>query len=209
VNFSDRELRDLTTSALVLALAFAIMLQGGLQGVLQEQDAMYYLLRKFLMALIGISLGFVLHELGHRFVARKFDCIAEFEMWPTGLILALVMSMFGFVLAAPGAVMIRPKMVMGYYVRLSKERLGLISITGPAINLCLAIVFVILYLRYSGLDFWGDVFSIGALVNTWLACFNLIPLGPFDGKKIFDWDWRIWGVALAVAVALLLYVWAM
>jgi hypothetical protein len=42
------------------------------------------------MAVVSVSLGFVPHEMGHRFIARKFSCIAEYRMWPAGLIIALV-----------------------------------------------------------------------------------------------------------------------
>jgi Zn-dependent protease len=28
----------------------------------------------------------------------------------------------------------------------------------------------------------------------WLAAFNLIPFGMFDGQKIFTWNSRIWAV---------------
>jgi Zn-dependent protease len=202
VDFSEKELKDLTISAVVLALAFAIMFEGGFSGIAEDDNPLASLSESFLMSMIAICLGFVLHELGHRFVARRFDCVAQYEMWPIGLVMALAFSLFGFVLAAPGAVMIRPKMAFGYYVRLDKRKLGLISVTGPAMNLCLAIVFLALYSQYSTVSFWQDVFFYGAIINVILAGFNLIPFGPFDGKKIIEWDWRVWAITLASAGAL-------
>ena len=206
MDFSERELRDLTISAVVLALAFAIMFEGGWSGIVGGKDVLASLSEAFLIALIGVSLGFVLHELGHRFVARRFDCVAGYEMWPVGLVMALAFSLFGVVIAAPGAVMIRPKMAFGYYVRLDKRKLGLISVTGPAMNLCLAVAFLGLYSQYSTVDFWKEVFALGALINAWLAGFNLIPFGPFDGKKILDWNKMIWVITLAVAVGIIAYI---
>ena len=206
MDFSEKELKDLTISAVVLALAFAIMFEGGFSGLTGNQNLLASLSEAFLIALIGVSLGFILHELGHRFVARKFDCVAQYEMWPIGLMMALAFSLFGVVFAAPGAVMIRPKMAFGYYVRLDKRKLGLISVTGPLMNLCLAVAFLGLYSQYSAVDFWAEVFALGALINTWLAGFNLIPFGPFDGKKILDWNKMIWVITLVAAVGIIAYI---
>jgi Zn-dependent protease len=100
-------------------------------------------------------------------------------MWPTGLILALICSLFGFVFAAPGAVMIHPRTDIWGGTTLTREKTGLISIAGPAMNLCLAIVFLLLNMAYPML-----VFSFVARINAWLAIFNLIPFGPLDGAKI-------------------------
>jgi hypothetical protein len=94
------ELRDLVISAVLLAVAFGIALSGGFFPSLPDRSD---LLKAMLMSLVGVSLGFVLHEMGHRFLARRFGCHAEYVMWPAGLIIALVGSLIGVVFAAPGA----------------------------------------------------------------------------------------------------------
>jgi len=148
------------------------------------------------MSIVAVSLGFVLHEIGHRFVARRFGCFAEYTMWPTGLILAVVVSFFGFVFAAPGAVMIYPKSNAWGRVTLTKQKIGLISITGPAMNLCLALVFILLNMAYANTAYLTLLFSLGARINTWLAVFNLIPFGPFR------WHKGVWLAAVAVGIGL-------
>ena len=184
-----KELKDLVISALVLALAFGIALSGGYSAFSEPQ----LLLIVFLMSIIAVSLGFVLHELGHRFVARRLGCYAEYTMWPTGLILAVIVSFFGFVFAAPGAVVIYPRSDTWGRATLTKRMAGLISITGPVMNLSLALVFILLNTVYPML-----LFSLGARINTWLAVFNLIPFGPLDGARIFRWHKGVW-VAIVVA----------
>jgi len=188
-----KELKDLVISALLLALAFGIALPGGFRAFFEPRS----LIIICLMSIVGVSMGFVLHEMGHRFVARRFGCFAEYTMWPTGLILALACSLFGFVFAAPGAVMIYQKADMGGRATLTRERTGLISIAGPVMNICLAIVFILLNMAYPTL-----LFSLGARINTWLAIFNLVPFGPLDGLKIFRWDKRAWLAAIAVGIGL-------
>ena len=170
------ELRDLVISAVLLAVAFGIALSGGSSPSLPDRSD---LLRAILMALVGVSLGFVLHEMGHRFLARRFGCHAEYVMWPAGLIIALVGSLIGIVFAAPGAVVIHPQRDALGETALTKERLGLISIAGPVMNISLALIFLVLYLAKPYL-----LFSLGAQVNSWLAVFNLIPLGPFDSQTL-------------------------
>jgi Zn-dependent protease len=189
----SKELKDLVISALLLALAFGIALSGGYGAFLAPQN----LLLVSLMSLVAVSLGFVLHEMGHRFVARRFGYFAEYAMWPTGLILALVCSLFGFVFAAPGAVMIYPRASAWGRATLTREKTGLISIAGPAMNLCLAVIFILLNMSYPML-----LFSLGARINTWLAVFNLIPFGPLDGAKIFRWHKGAWLVAIGVGIGL-------
>lgn len=189
-----RELRELTLSALALALAFGIAFEGGLRAILEPSR----LIVAFFFTLVGVSLGFILHELGHRFVARRFDYFAEYSMWREGLMLALVCSLFGFVFAAPGAVMIRPGIAPWRRGTSMTETLGLISIAGPTMNVCLAVVFIVLNTLYP-----ATVFSLGAWINTWLAIFNLIPLGPLDGAKIIRWDRGVWSGAIGAAIVLL------
>ena len=189
----SKELKDLGISALLLALAFGIALSGGFRAFFEP----WTLVIVSLMAIVGVSLGFVLHEMGHRFVARRFGYFAEYTMWRKGLILALVCSLFGFVFAAPGAVMIHPRADVWGRATLTREKTGLISIAGPAMNICLAVVFILINVAYPML-----LFSLGARINTWLAIFNLIPFGPLDGAKIFRWNKKAWLAAIAMGIGL-------
>jgi len=192
-SMKSKELRDLVVSALLLALAFGIALSGGFRAFFEPQR----LIIVSLMAIVAVSLGFVLHEMGHRFVARRFGCFAEFTMWRTGLMIALACSLLGFVFAAPGAVVLRPRTDGRGTSILTREKIGLISIAGPAMNICLSVVFIVLNVAFPGL-----LFSLGARINTWLAIFNLVPFGPLDGAKILRWNKKAWIAALAIAIGL-------
>ena len=185
-----KELRDLVISALALALAFGIALSGGIRAF--QQPAILVLVIG--MALVAVSLGFVFHELGHRLIARRFGYFAEYAMWPMGLMVALGFSLFGFVFAAPGAVMIYPRATVLGTASLSRQKIGLISLAGPATNIGLAVVFLVLDAIQPTL-----LFTLGARINTWLAVFNLIPFGPLDGAKILKWNKGIWLISIAVA----------
>jgi len=185
-----KELRDLVISALALALAFGIALSGGFRAF--QQPAILVLVIG--MALVAVSLGFVFHELGHRLIARRFGYFAEYAMWPMGLMVALGFSLFGFVFAAPGAVMIYPRATVLGTASLSRQKIGLISLAGPATNIGLAVAFLVLDYIQPAL-----LFTLGARINTWLALFNLIPFGPLDGAKILKWNKGIWLISIAGA----------
>jgi Zn-dependent protease len=189
----SQELKDLSISAVVLAIAFGIAFSGGLRAFLELRTLGIYIL----ISLVAVSLGFVLHELGHRYMARRFGFFAEFKMWRTGLLIALAGSLFGFIFAAPGAVNIYPRQA-GYNTAMTtNDKMGIISITGPAMNFVLAIIFLIIYFIYPHV-----LFSLGARINTWLAVFNLLPFGPLDGMKIFKWSRKIWFSAFIIGIVL-------
>jgi hypothetical protein len=49
----------------------------------------------------------------------------------------------------------------------------------------------------------GLIGKFGMMVNAWLALFNLIPIGILHGWKVFVWDRRVYGVALGIAIDVL------
>ena len=185
-----KEFRDIVISALVLALAFGIALSGGFRAFQQPS----ILVLVIGISLVAVSLGFILHELGHRLIARRFGYFAEYSMSPKGLMVALGFSLFGFIFAAPGAVMIYPKATAWGTGSLDRQKVGLISVAGPITNIGLAVLFLVLDVIQPNL-----LFTLGAQINIWLALFNLIPFGPLDGAKILKWSKRIWLITIAVA----------
>lgn len=190
------ELRDIALSAVALAIAFAIAFNGGVQNI------QTLAVNAVIIAFVAVSLSFILHELAHRFLARRYGCYAEYKMWPHGLALALLLSLAGFVFAAPGAVMIHPRAdLWGASQALTRKRMGLIALVGPLTNLALAGIFFAALLA-NPFQQAGDMFSLAIYVNVWLALFNMIPLFIFDGKKVFDWDKRIWAVNFIIILVL-------
>lgn len=184
---SNIEIRDLLISWLVLGFCFALILFHSLSP------------SGFIIALIGLGVGFICHELSHKFVAQKLGFRAEFRLWQTGLIIALVcafISMFspiGFLFAAPGAVYI-----LSYT---SRREGGLISIAGPSANIILALIFYAIATHSSG--FTALVSSYGMVINLWLAAFNLLPIPPLDGSKIFAWKIPVWAILMVISAGLL------
>lgn len=182
--FSATEARDIAVSVFVLALAFAS-----------------YDIAVLPVTLFIITAVFLTHELAHRTVARHYGCFAEYRMWPFGLALALVSSLFGFIFAAPGAVYISPYVRRRFafaVAKIGRKEYGLIALSGPAINIIMGFAFLGAALA----DFpFSFLLLVAARISFFLAMFNLFPVAPLDGEKIFSWNKIVWLGAIAFAGA--------
>ena len=192
MEFSYKEKKDLFYAGLMISLAFAILLSGGLSGILNP-----IFLIVFLIAFFTAGMGFLLHELMHKYVAQNYNLFAEFRASYKMLWLAILFSFFGFIIAAPGAVFIRGQ--------ITKEKNGKISLAGPLTNLILAFLFLILIFIFNSAGIFGAFLNFGLTINSLLAAFNMIPTMPFDGKKIFDWNKKIYVVILVSSLTLFFF----
>lgn len=188
--FTKSEVRDLIIAFLVISLCFAIANTG------RNINALLQILP---MIMVGVGAGFILHELGHKFVSMKYGYWAEFKLWPQGLLFALITSFFGFVFAAPGA-------VYTYANYMTDEINGKISVAGPVVNIILAIIFLAIATAVYQSAFTSQtslfifvVCSLGYSINSFLALFNLLPIGNLDGSKVLRWNVGIWIAVIAVA----------
>ena len=168
ISTSRIEIRDILKAWLAVSIAFGIVLSTSFPDFFQ----------KFIIAALTVGIGFLLHELGHKLVAQRYGCFAEFRSFDNMLVLAVLMSFFGFVFAAPGAVMISG--------RVNSRKNGIISAAGPLVNLILALLFLPLFLVSS--KFFHMLALYGFVINSWLALFNMIPVWMFDGHKIWKWS---------------------
>ena len=190
--FSEKELKDITISVIVLFLAFTIIYARRAPEFFSS-DVFVNAAMWFAVSVIVVAVCFLLHEFGHKFAAQKYGAWAEYRMFPQGLGLCLILSIFGFLFAAPGAVMIS-----GY---IDDKRNGVISVAGPAVNLVLGAVFIgLLFVTTGQLQ---TVIYLLAHFNVFLAAFNLIPIAPLDGSKILKWNIPVYVTMVVIAVALL------
>jgi Zn-dependent protease len=155
------------------------------------------LLLLFCMSAVIVCTSFVMHELAHKFVAQRFGAWAEYRMFPFGLLIALALSFSGFLFAAPGAVYISG--------HIDKRMNGKISAAGPAVNIVIGVVAAALAYVTDGLV--SSVLWIMALINAFFAVFNMIPIMPFDGSKIYRWNVAVYLLMMAAAVALFAVAW--
>jgi Zn-dependent protease len=185
ITFSERELRDLLLAWLAISFAFANLLSNGFSEILTA----------FIVSSLTVGVGFVFHELGHKVLAQKYGAWAEFRAWKNMLFMAIIFSFFGFVFAAPGAVMIQGRTI-------GRKRYGKISAAGPIMNFILAMLFIP-FLIYFPTGILNMIGRYGFQINTWLGLFNLIPFAMFDGKKIWNWNKAVYLFLGVIAIALM------
>ena len=149
----------------------------------------------FCLAFFTVGVGFLLHELAHKLASQHYGCVAEFRAFDTYLYLAILMSFFGFVFAAPGAVFITGPVGV--------RRNGIISAAGPITNILLALVFFSVW--FLGAEGWLMQLShYGFYINSYLALFNMLPFWNFDGAKIFPWS-KFAYFSIVIVAAILMF----
>jgi Zn-dependent protease len=193
MKFSNSEKKDLTYAGIMISIAFAILLSG-----ISSLFSPAFLVI-FPVAFLTAGTGFLFHELMHKYVAQNYGFFAEFRANYKMLWLAIGFSLFGFIIAAPGAVYIRGL--------ITKEKNGKISLAGPLTNIFLAVMFLILILTLNPTGILGYFFGFGLTINSLLAAFNMIPTMPFDGAKVLAWDKKVYWITLLLGIGLFILSW--
>jgi len=201
---SRREEADLFVAWVAISLAFTIIFisPNGLLSVNLRVPPLTALLF-FVISLVTVGIGFILHEMAHKFTAMKFGYYAEFKKDNMMLLVAIALAaLVGVVFAAPGATVIYNNSIDGRGI--SREENGKISAAGPLVNLILCIPFAgLLIYGGAGAGLAGNLFStvglIGLQVNAMIAAFNMLPVSILDGKKVFAWNKGIFAILILAA----------
>jgi Zn-dependent protease len=206
---SRKEEYDLFIAWMAIALSFAIIKIApfGITGPIQSIEPMVAL-RYFGIALLTVGIGFILHEMAHKFTAIKYGYWAEFRKDNTMLLIAVVIaSLVGFVFAAPGATVIYSNTADGR--GLSREQNGIISAAGPVVNLLLCIPFAACvlvggYLSGAPTGLLTEIGTFGIQINAMIATFNMLPISILDGNKVISWNIGVFLILIIVSVVILL-----
>jgi len=147
-----------------------------------------------LLSVALFSLGFLLHELSHKFVAQLHGLWAEFRLSTTGALVTAISIISPIKFIAPGSVLIAGTA--------TSPTIGKLAVAGPLANLAVAFASALAFLL-SRNAMLRLVLASGSWVNAYMALFNLIPFGEFDGLKVFRWSKVVWSIILASAAILL------
>ncbi len=177
---SKRELRDIIIADLILTIAIAFTLSGGIES-LSGKDAIYSFMLLIPISFIGVTLSFVLHEMMHKFAAQKFGAIAAFQSSTNGLVITLLTGFFGFLIGIPGATVI-------YTNRFTKRENGIVSLVGPLTNFAVFGVFVAILYIFNPTGYLSNLVSVVIFISIILAFFNMLPIFPLDGSKVLAWN---------------------
>ncbi len=208
VHFSRTELTQLGIAVLGLSAAFTLVILnpilGGIMNLNLFTNPIVGVGFFFLASLVSVGTGVGLHEIMHKITANRYGHWAEFRYSRQGLLMAFVTAFVGIIFGAPGATYIAGMV--------TPEQNGKISAAGPITNIVLGAGFFGLVLVLAPLTAASDaaylavlLFTIAASVNLILGGFNMIPVMPLDGAKIWAWNKVLWIAIVAVVAGILFY----
>jgi len=150
--------------------------------------------------------GFLLHELGHKFMGIRLKCWSEFRLIKRMAILtAITIIPFPFVkVVLPGAVMISE-----VDPEKDKEKMGKIALAGPSVNFIIGSILIIIAFILSmnstiDTSMWSFTILMGTELNVFLGVFNLIPVLVLDGLKIYRWSKPTYFISMSLGIFLLI-----
>lgn len=195
IRWSQKEVKHIgIAAALVIGIGYSMALFGLSGFGLNSPD----LLIMSIFALI-LTASFLVHEIAHKVFAQKAGMWAEFRLTTWGALLTFAAVFLPFKIIAPGAMMI------GGNAPTAKDMIK-ISVAGVITNMVLAVVFLGLSWLVPPVNktyfFWWLMLIFAAYINSFIAIFNLIPFGIFDGYKIFMLNKKIWVAAFIPAAIL-------
>lgn len=155
-----------------------------------------------IISFIVLIYSAILHEIAHGFVADRFGdptarLAGRLTLNPKShidpvmtILVPLSMFLFGFPIIFGAA---KPVPVDPFNLRDYRKDSALISLAGPGTNIVLAILASLLFHMFAFVSPIENffVFLVNSLlvtivnINLMLAIFNLLPIPPLDGSKIF------------------------
>lgn len=199
---SRRESFDIVIAWLAISIAFSLAISRGIgvtMGSPIQQIPWETYLWYLILSMITVGVGFILHELAHKFTAMRYGYEAEFRKDNLMLLVAVVLAaLVGIVFAAPGATIISGAGV-------TREQNGKISAAGPFINLLLCIPFaLILMISTTSQTLLYQIGMIGLEVNAMIAAFNMLPVSVLDGRKVLAWNPAIFIMLIVASFGILI-----
>ncbi|HEY3274210.1 MAG TPA: hypothetical protein VGJ92_10635 [Methanocella sp.] len=170
--------RSLLREIVMLAICAVLF---GLAFIVADRLAVEPELIILYMVMGGVAL--IMHNLGHRMIARKLEVDGQYKFWGLGTLTMLLTSwLFGMAFSQPGRYVFESDDV-------DDLDMAFVTIAGPAVSVLFAIMFLPFAL-IGGVA--GQVAVAGFTMNLMTAVYNLMPFSPMDGKVIYDWSRLFW-----------------
>jgi Zn-dependent protease len=171
---SKRELAVIVASAVIFTLAFMLKDRLAIEGT------------TILVFILMGGMATVAHELSHRFFARRWQGQSEFQFWGLGTVMMLLTAgLFGTVFAKPS------RALTASTEQMTASQGAFVATAGPMANVLFALASVLIIPLGGILTLIGQA---GFSMNLLAAVFDMVPMVPMDGKKLFAYSKFLWAV---------------
>ncbi len=157
-----------------------------------------------IISIVVLIYSAILHEIAHGYVAYRLGdptakLLGRLTLNPIPHIDPIMSILIPALLIFSGSPVIfggaKPVPVDPFNLRDGRKDLALVSLVGPLTNISLAIIAsLLLHLFFPGSSFaeaytsniLGTTLGSIVMINLALAIFNLVPIPPLDGSKVFS-----------------------
>ncbi len=180
---------DFLISFIVMGLAISIAYGRIIHGYAPEKFLFILLPAGILSSLMAFALNY----LSTNFVANRYGIRVNYTLYMSGIIVALITSIFGFIISLPGST--------GLITSGNKDIDGKIAISDPLANMTAG-------LGISGYLFFTSgplklVLLILSSSNLLVAALSSLPIPPLVGFTILKWNFYIYLIFLSFSIAFL------
>lgn len=154
-------------------------------------------LETFAIYALPILFAITLHEAAHAYVAKFFGDSTAYHQGRMSLNPIRHIDLFGTILIPILLIVAGSPFLFGYakpvpidFSRLRKPKrdMAWVALAGPAANIIMAFMWMVLSILLNALNFQGEFLlrmaQAGVLTNLVIFAFNLFPIPPLDGGRV-------------------------
>lgn len=200
---TGEEIQELIISSLALSIAFTVAIFGG-NSPIQFIMSLDFVLH-FIMIVPIVVASILAKEMAQKGTARAFESHVRYEMWSPGIVLSVLSSFLGVVVAAVSGLRVMTEYAERYArwrIELNPKHMGIVASIGPLMSISLAMASLMLS-PLSPMVLGENVLTLAAEINAYIVLFSLVPASPLDGDKILRWSVSLWFFMIAMGLAVL------
>ncbi|BCU70767.1 peptidase M50 [Stygiolobus caldivivus] len=157
----------------------------------------------FGISVLTATTAIVPHEIAHRQSARSYGCNSRFVLSFKGFTVTLLVNLLSSILHI--GILIFVSGFTAIFCRfgyMGQELEGKTAFFGPLTNLIIAFLALISLGFIHNDSIVETILSQIFAFNAYVAFFNLIPIPPLDGFKVFRWNKTVWIAGVLISFVL-------